>query len=244
MHAVIPYATALVAALLGAVAGAYVIVLVPRAVDGQPLLRPFPGVQRPARDLLRAVRDLSRGDAGVLAVTAVAFAALALRLGPNPALPAYLYLAVISVALGVVDIRTRRLPNAITLPSYPVSIALLGLAAVFVEQGLAQLVRALVGMAALYVLYLVLFLIHPRGMGFGDVKLAGLLGLYLGWFGIDVLLVGAFLGYVLGGLYGVVAIIAGRATRKTAIPFGPFMIGGALLGIFVGDPLAALYLSL
>lgn len=243
MHVVIPYATALAAALLGAVAGAYVTVLVPRAVDGQPLLRPAPS-PRPARELLRAVRHLPRGDVGVLVVTAAVFAALALRLGPSPALPAYFYLAAVSVALAVIDVRTRRLPNAITLPSYPVSIALLGLAAPFVEQGLTRLIYAMVGMAGLYVLYLVLFLIHPKGLGFGDVKLAGILGLYLGWFGIDVLLVGAFLGYLLGGLYGVVAIVAGRATRKTAIPFGPFMIGGALLGIFVGDPIAALYLSL
>lgn len=237
MQVLIPYAVALVAALLGIVAGAYVTALVPRAVGEEPLLRPPPTLPRP-------VRDLPWGDAGVLLFTATAFGALALRFGPSPVLPAYLYLAAASVALAVVDIRTRRLPDAITLPSYPLGLALLGGAAPFVAQGWTRFVYAVIGMAVLYVFYLMLFLIYPRGMGFGDVKLAGILGLYLGWLGLDVLFVGAFLGYLLGGAYGLVAVLAGRATRKTAIPFGPFMIAGALLGVLVGDRIAELYLSL
>lgn len=237
MQSIIPYATAILAALVGAVAGAYATVLVPRAIGDEPLLRPAPCLPRP-------LRTLPRADAGVLALTAAVSAALALRLGPSPALPAYLYLAAMSVALTVVDVRTRRLPDAITLPSYPAGVILLGLAALFVDNGLSRLVSALIGMAALYLAFLVLFVIYPKGMGFGDVKLAGILGLYLGWFGAAVLLVGAFLGYLLGGVYGLVAVIAGRATRKSAIPFGPFMIAGALLAIFAGDEIAALYLSL
>lgn len=237
MQVLIPYAVALVAALLGIVAGAYVTALVPRAVGEEPLLRPLPTLPRP-------VRDLPWGDAGVPLFTATAFGALALRFGPSPVLPAYLYLAAASVALAVVDIRTRRLPDAITLPSYPLGLALLGGAAPFVAQGWTRFVYAVIGLAVLYVCYLMLFLIYPRGMGFGDVKLAGILGLYLGWLGLDVLFVGAFLGFLLGGAYGLVAVLAGRATRKTAIPFGPFMIAGALLGVLVGDRIAGLYLSL
>lgn len=229
--------TAVVVAVAGVVIGAYVTVLVPRAVGDEPLLRPFPSLPRPFRASTGA-------DAAVLTATAIVFAALALRLGPSPVLPAYLYLGAVSVALAVIDIRTRRLPNPITLPSYPIGVALLGVAVPFVQDGPARFVHALIGMAGLYVFFLVLFLIYPKGMGFGDVKLAGLLGLYLGWFGFGVLIVGAFLGYILGGVYGLGAILAGRATRKTAIPFGPFMIAGALLAVFIGGWLVELYLSL
>ncbi len=236
VHVVIPYAVAVAAALLGAAAGAYVIVLIPRAVGREPLLHPVPNPPRP-------VRGLPRTDIGVLAITAVVFAALALRLGLSPALPAYLFLGAVSVTLAAVDIRTQRLPDSITLPSYPVAIALLGIAALFVPQGLRHLLVALAGMAGLYAFYLVLWLISPKGLGFGDVKFAGVLGLYLGWLGVDALLAGAFLGFLLAGVYGAAAIVAGRATRKTQVPFGPFMIAGALLAILVGDQLAALYLA-
>lgn len=235
VQVLIPYATALVAALLGVAVGAYVTALVPRAVGDEPLLRPLPRL-RP--------RGLPRSDAGVLFLTAAVFAALAVRFGPSPALPAYLYLAGATMALAVIDIRTRRLPDAITLPSYPIGLALLAGAAPFVAQGWTRLVHALIGTAVLYTFYLVLFLIYPKGMGFGDVKLAGVLGLYLGWLGLDTLFVGAFLGYLLGGVYGLAAIAARHATRKTAIPFGPFMVAGALLGVLVGDRIAALYLTL
>jgi leader peptidase (prepilin peptidase)/N-methyltransferase len=78
-------------------------------------------------------------------------------------------------------------------------------------------------------------------MGFGDVKLAGLLGLYLGWLGWGSLLIGAFAGFLCGGLVGVALLLARRAKRGTAIPFGPHMLAGALLAIFAAGPIAAWY---
>jgi leader peptidase (prepilin peptidase) / N-methyltransferase len=87
-------------------------------------------------------------------------------------------------------------------------------------------------------------LVYPGGMGFGDVKLAGLLGLYLGWLGWSSVWVGAFAGFLLGGLAGGGLLLAGRANRRTTIPFGPAMLAGALLALFVTGPVAAWYGSL
>ncbi len=102
--------------------------------------------------------------------------------------------------------------------------------------------RALIGMAALYAFYFVLAFIYPAGMGFGDVKLAGVLGLYLGWLGWAELVVGGFLGFLLRrcGRPGLLMPVR-RAGRKSQIPFGPFMLAGALarhpLGRCFGRPL-------
>ncbi|MQA83549.1 MAG: prepilin peptidase [Streptosporangiales bacterium] len=172
------------------------------------------------------------------AAAGVIFAVLALRFGLDPVLPAYLYLAAVSVALALIDIDQRRLPNALTLPSYVVGLVLLGAAAFLVEDGLRHFGSALAGMAGLWIIYAVLFFLHPRGMGWGDVKLAGVLGLYLGWLGFGAWTVGAVLAFLLGAVYGLVLVVLRRATRKTPIPFGPFMIAGAILAVLFGGRLA------
>ena len=93
-------------------------------------------------------------------------------------------------------------------------------------------------------LYLVLALIHPAGMGFGDVKLAGVLGAALGYLSYLALVIGAFVGFVLGAVLGLALILSRRGSRKSAIPFGPFMIAGALLAVFAAEPLGRGYLRL
>jgi leader peptidase (prepilin peptidase)/N-methyltransferase len=103
--------------------------------------------------------------------------------------------------------------------------------------------RALIGMAALYAFYFLLVLINPRGMGFGDVKLAGVLGLYLGWLGWGELVSGTFMGFLYGGVVGLLMIALRRAGLKSKLPFGPFMLLGALTAILVGGHLADLYLD-
>jgi len=170
------------------------------------------------------------------------FAVVALRFGPAWELPAYLYLAAMGVALSLIDLDVKRLPNAIVLPSYPVLAGLLLLPAV-ADGRWDDYVRALVGMAALFAFYFALAFVHPAGMGFGDVKLAGVLGLALGWPGWGVLALGGFLGFLLGGVVGGGLMLAGRATRRSAIPFGPFMIAGAFVAVLAGQPLLRLYLS-
>lgn len=158
-------------------------------------------------------------------------------------LVAFLYLASISIALALIDLDVRRLPNAIVLPAYPVAALLLWTASTIAGDGAAVL-RSLAGLAILGGLYLLLALVAHGGMGFGDVKLAGVLGLYLGWLGWDALAVGGFAAFLLGGLFGVGMIVLRRAARRTSIPFGPWMLGGAWVGIFFARPLVDGYLSL
>lgn len=159
------------------------------------------------------------------------------------ALLAFLYLAAISLALGIIDAETHRLPNAIVLPAYAVGAVLLT-AASALSGDWAALIPAAIGMAGLALLYLVMALVRPGGMGMGDVKLAGVLGLFLGWLGWSQLAVGAIAAFLLGGLFGIAVLLTRRGGRTTAVAFGPWMLAGAWLGILFGVPIADLYLSL
>jgi leader peptidase (prepilin peptidase) / N-methyltransferase len=175
-------------------------------------------------------------------LTTAVFVVLTLRIGFDAALPAYLYLGAVGVALAMIDLDVKRLPNAIVLPSYVVAVALLGGAAL--AQGeWSGLLRALLGMAALFGFYFLLALVYPSGMGFGDVKLAGVLGLYLGYLGWAEVITGGFLGFLLGGVVGGALMALGKAGRKSKIPFGPFMLAGALVAILAGGALADFYLD-
>lgn len=189
--------------------------------------------------------------AGALAFGVVAWWFLpGILAAPGPAevvaavlqLAAFLYLAAVSIALVLIDLDTHRLPNALVVPAYLVGAVLLGVAGALTGSW-SSLVLAAVGMAALGGVYLVLALVRPGGMGMGDVKLAGVLGLFLGALGLPELLVGAVAGSVLGGLAGVVLLVAGRA-RSSAVAFGPWLIAGAWVGILAGDPIASGYLAL
>ena len=155
---------------------------------------------------------------------------------------AYLYLAAISVALALIDLDVKRLPNAIVLPAYVVAIVLFGVASILLGD-YSMLLRAAISMVILGAAYFVMALVYPKGMGLGDVKLAGVLGFYLGWVSWGALAVGAFAAFILGGLFGVVLIVARRATRKSGIPFGPWMLVGAWIGIAVGTKAFDAYLS-
>lgn len=181
---------------------------------------------------------------GVTAIFAVAtaatFALFTARFGLSADLPAYLYLAAVSVVLAAIDLRHHRLPDALTLPSYPIVAALLGVAALGRGDGGAY-VRALLGMVALFGLYVLMHVIYPAGMGLGDVKLAGLLGLGLGWLGWDVLAVGTALGFLAGGVVGIGLLLTGRASRTSAIPYGPLMLVGAVAAILWGAQIADWY---
>jgi len=158
-------------------------------------------------------------------------------------LVAFLYLGAISVALAIIDIETHTLPNRIVLPAYIVGAALL-LASSILSGDFAPLLRAGIGLAALWAVYALMRIVYPKGMGFGDVKLAGVIGMYLGWSGWGALVVGSFAAFVLGGLFGIGVILIRRGTRKTAIPFGPWMLLGAWIGILFGSRITAGYLAL
>ena len=175
--------------------------------------------------------------------TAALFVLVYLRFDLSAQLPAYLYLAAIAVALSAIDLDVRRLPDAIVLPSYIVLAVLFGFAAIITGDG-GSLLRAALAGAALFAFYFAVAFAYPAGMGFGDVKLAGIIGIALGWVGWGALLVGAFAAFLVGAVVGVAIIATRRGGRKTAIPFGPFMLLGADIGIGWGEPLASGYLGL
>ncbi|MFC4070703.1 prepilin peptidase [Actinoplanes subglobosus] len=176
----------------------------------------------------------------VEAGTAALFVAVAARFGLSWELPAYLYLAAVAVALTMIDLDVMRLPDKIVLPSYGVAVALLTPVSIAAGDP-GALLRGGLAALALYLLYLVL---ATFGMGGGDVKLAPLLGFYLGWLGWSAVAVGAFAGFLLGGLVGGVLMALKLASRKSRIPFGPYMLAGAFLAVFAAAPLAGWYANL
>ncbi|WAZ23395.1 A24 family peptidase [Streptomyces cinnabarinus] len=165
--------------------------------------------------------------------TAAVCAALAAATGTRPELGVWLLLAPLGVLLAVVDFRVQRLPDPLTLPLAGAALTLLGVVALVPEHA-GEWPTALYGALALGGGYLVLFLINPAGMGFGDVKLALGTGAVLGWYGWSTLMLGTFAGFLLGALYGGALVVVRRAGRKTAIAFGPFLIAGAFLGLLIG----------
>ena len=246
--------------VLGLVVGSFLNVVIWRVPRGESVVNPpshCPACDRPVRPrdnvpvaswlMLRGrCRDcgapISARYPAVELGTAVVFTVLALRIGPAVTLPAFLYLGAIGVALSMIDLDVKRLPNVIVIPSYVVTGVLLTVAAA-VGHRWDDLLRAGLAMMALYGFYFLLAVIYPAGMGFGDVKLAGVLGLYLGWLGWGEVVVGGFLGFLFGAVVGGVLMVARRAGRKSAIPFGPFMVAGALVAVLWGGALADLYLG-
>ncbi len=191
----------------------------------------------------------------VEAATALFFVAVVLRFWPTDiqamstravvpdalVLVAYLYFAAISIALVLIDIDTQKLPNRIVLPGYLVGAILLGSASL-ISGDVGALASAGVGALALAALFYILSL--AGGMGMGDVKLAGVIGLLLGWLGWEVLIVGTIATFILGGLFGVSLLVSRRATGKTGVPFGPWMLAGAWVAIFAGPEIGGWYLAL
>jgi leader peptidase (prepilin peptidase)/N-methyltransferase len=160
--------------------------------------------------------------------TGAGFALMALRFGLSPVLPAFLLLAALAPALAVTDLRWRRLPDRLTLPAYPAAALLLAGGALAVPGGARHFLSAVAGLAAAWLFFALLALIHPAGLGWGDVKLSGVLGLYLGWLGAAAVAAGLLGAFVLAALAGLGLIVTGKATRKSQIAFGPFMLASAI----------------
>ncbi len=171
--------------------------------------------------------------------TGVLFALVGWRFAEQPVLlPAYLAFAAAAVALALIDLDVHRLPNAIVLPAYPVLAVLLAL-----DADLSSLVRTGLGAALLFGFFFLVAVAAPGAMGFGDVKLAGVVGgvtAYLSW---GAFLTSAFGGFLLGALVGVLLMVGGRAGRRTAVPFGPFMLVAAWASILGASGLGELYLA-
>jgi leader peptidase (prepilin peptidase)/N-methyltransferase len=176
------------------------------------------------------------------AATALLFAATAAVVGVSWALPALLYLAALTVVASAIDLQHHRLPDAIVLPSYPITLGLL-LLSLLGPATSADLLRAVLAGLALFAAYFLLGFINPSGMGGGDIKLAGVLGMLLGMVGWSAVVVGGVAGFFIGAVGGLLLLIVGRAGRKTKIPFGPFMFAGCYVGLLWGADVAAWYLG-
>lgn len=217
-------------ALLGIVLGPFLAGLTLSVPAGDPIL---------GKRWWRGGQATPRRVAVVTGLAAVALGAVAGALGAEPQLPAYLWLAAVGVALAVIDIETLRLPDRLTLPSYPVGLVLLAIPADWPALGRAVLAAVITGVAAF-----LLALLAPRGgLGLGDVKLLGLLGLFLGWLGWGVLVVGVALGFALGAVAAVGMLASRRAGLRDHLAFGPWLIAGALVAVVAGRGLVDAYLS-
>ncbi len=176
------------------------------------------------------------GAPAAIELMAAAVAGLLLaRFGPAPASAAFAYLGVLAVALTQIDIAVQRLPDRLTLTAYPALIVVLALSAV-TGTGSPTFVRALLAGLGLAACYLVLAVLSGGQLGGGDVKLAGLIGLVLGWLGWGTLLAGAAAGFVLAAMAGLALLAARRAARRTMLSFGPYMLWGALLAMLASRP--------
>ncbi|MFI7008871.1 prepilin peptidase [Streptomyces sp. NPDC050145] len=162
---------------------------------------------------------------------------VALATGTRPELLAWAALVPAGVLLALVDGRVHRLPDVLTLPMAAAALLLLGAASLLPQAG-GTWTGSLLGALALGAAFLLMFLASPRAMGFGDVKLALTLGAVLGWYGWRVLVLGVFAGYLIAAAHGLLLIVRRRATGRTAIPFGPPLLLGALLGTVAGTLLA------
>ena len=143
----------------------------------------------------------------------------------------------VGVALTVIDWRTTLLPTRIVAPSYVLVVVGI-LVAALLERDQASLLRAGLGWLIVGGAYLLLWLVHPAGMGYGDVRLSGVIGLMLGYLGWQELLVGSYAAFLIGGVGGAV-LAALKVVKRKRFPFGPFMLLGALLGVAAGPELMA-----
>ncbi len=144
----------------------------------------------------------------------------------------FVVLAVAAAMLIVIDLSEWRLPDVIVLPLYPVLAIGLSIAA-WIDQSWSALLSAGIGAVVMFVLFFVMAY-FARDLGFGDVKLAGVVGGFLGWFGLAESVAGFFFAWALMALVSVVLLILRRINSKASLPFGPYLIIGAVIGVLIG----------
>lgn len=258
----LPVPLAALAGLLGIAVGSFLNVVIHRVPRGLSVVSPpsaCPQCETPIKGrhnvpvlswlLLRArcaycAEPISARYPMVEALTGLLFVAVTLRFGLSWQLPAYLYLTAVAVALGAIACDGQRLPDSIVMPSYIVTIALL-LPAGAVHDNWHDGARALTGMGMLVLLMLTFALAFPSGLGFGDVKLAGLLGLSLAWLSWNALFVGVVATLVLAAGGGTAAAVTHRGEQRThAVPLALCLAAAAVLSLFVAAPVTHWYGSL
>lgn len=158
------------------------------------------------------------------------------------AVPAFAFFVALGVALSAIDLNTRRLPNPLVLTGYLAGAPLLVTATLLgAGDGTAALTRAGLGALAMLAFHGLVWVVYPAGMGLGDVKLAGVTGMFLAWLGWGPLAVGVMASYLIGAVAG---LVIGKGRRGVGIPFGPCMFTGAVAGVLAGERVWSAYLTL
>jgi leader peptidase (prepilin peptidase)/N-methyltransferase len=169
-------------------------------------------------------------------LTGMLFAGVGIVFFDSWALPAYLLLTAALIALSAIDLEYYLLPNRIIYPVAIASVPML-LGAAVLDGDIGWFGRALAGAAIAFSFFYIVHIISPRGMGFGDVRLSFILGLYLGYLGWRYLFGGLFFGFFYGAVIGVSLIALKIRTRKQHIPFGPFLAAGTMTFVLFGEPI-------
>lgn len=241
---------------LGVPVGSFLNVVIDRVPDKVSLRGPREGEVCPPIEaagvplqpwLLRGGSDggvaLPKRWLAVELMTATIFTLFAVRYGDDLVVVPLLVLAAALVAVSVIDLRLLRIPNLVTFPALAVSVPLVLLVSIH-HDAAGAFTGAIVGSVAYFVALLIPHLVYPRGMGFGDVKLALLMGLYLGWLGwsdahplygpIQLVLYALMLGSALGVVFGIVSLVVTR--RRGEFPFGPALaLACVIVTLFAAD---------
>lgn len=251
--------SAAAAGLLGLLIGSFLNVVVHRVPAGRSISHPgssCPSCGSPirARDNVPVLSWVALGGRcrscrapiswqypAVELLTAVLFAALGARYPWSIVEAAFLAFTAGGVAVAVIDARHHVIPRTVVYVAGAAAFALL-LAAALARGDLARLGVAVVAGAATFAVFLGVHLARPNGMGFGDVRLAGVIGLVVGWLGPGVVFVAVFVAFLAGALIGVPLALRGGRGRKAVLPFGPFLVAGSVVGLLVGPQLVGLWL--
>ena len=238
-------------ALLGLAVGSFLNVVIYRAPRGESLVRPRShcprcGAQIEGRDNVPVLSWLMlRGHCRhcrepisaryplVELATALLFVGAAWRIGFTWALPAYVAWLAGLLTLALVDLELLRLPRSIVYVTLLLTSALLVVASVATHDWHRLLIGAIAA-AVWFILFFAMNFASPRILGFGDVRLAPLLGLALGWLGVGHVIVGFFLANLIGAIVGLSLIAAGRMKRDQPVPYGVFLAAGAMISLFAG----------
>lgn len=254
MHGVVVIGSGVLGLLVGAVCN----VLIDRVPDKVAVRGPREGEVTPPQSWLGVpaqpwILRLGRSDGGPLParwmwvelVTIAAFVELALQYGETWVLAPLLLLAACLITVSVIDLQVQRIPDRITFPTFALSVP--AIVAVSVHLDVPESIRAaLIGAVGYFLFLFVTHLVYPAGMGFGDVKLAAVMGLYLGWLGwtpvfpvagpLRLVFYALMLGCLLGVVFGLAVQIATR--RRGAFPFGPALALGCFVVVLFASELS------
>lgn len=238
--------------VLGLIVGSFLTVVVDRVPRGDSVVRPPSacgscGHRLTTADLVPIGSWLARrgrcrhcgtpigAEPLLIEIATVAiFVVFGLRFTDDLALVAFCVLGAALVAQVWIDLRERRLPREISYTAFAISAAVLAVAALTNGEP-ERIWQAFLGAGIAVAIMGLIYVASRRGMGIGDVHLAPLLGLHLGYLNPGIVPIGLFFGFLLGAVVGVAAMAFGSAGRKTEVPFGPFLAAGTVLAVFVGQ---------